>query len=237
MKKRIYQRKTTAACNRVSKKLVSLVLVAAIGGSGVGDGGLHFTTYAQSKFYRTTGDEIFRLEQELNGGWCGEEPTLDRKIEILSQLRNMRYSFPTMPQYPEDYPEFNYLDKTLWNLESRLESEVKLGMFMEKMQREHDEYLREQELKQSVNDAIFAAINNQPQVENQPQNGNDTLFDLGRFSGIQGATGSFDSYGLSSFMPETQDQYEDPLFDFWVFMPGPQGFVLPDKVNKDRGKK
>lgn len=221
----------------MAKKLVSLALVAAIGGAGVGDVKLRFTTCAQSTFGKTFGEELFRLEQELNGGWCGEEPTLGRKIEMLSQIRDMRYSFPSMPQYPEDYYEFNYLGKTLGDLEFQLECEVNTGLFMEEMQRQNDEYMREQELKQSVNDAIFAAINDRPQVENQPQNVNDTLFDLGRFSGIQGATGSFDSYGLSSFMPETQDQYEDPLFDFGVFMPGPQGFVLPGKFNKDRGKK
>ena len=162
---------------------------------------------------------LFLCEHALNGGWCGVEPTLGRKIEMLSQIRDMRYSFPSMPQYPEDYSEFNYLDKTLGDLECRLASDVNTALFMEEMQRQNDEYMREQELAQSVHDALFAAINDQPQVENQPQNVNDTLFDLGHFSGTQGFTGSF---GLSSFMPETQGQYEDPLLDFGAFMPGPK---------------
>lgn len=215
MKKRIYQRKTATACNRLPKKLVSLALVAAIGGSGVGGGKVYFTTCAQYEMEW----EISQMEQELRFG----EPTMERQEEILTRLCEMRLDLTIqrthLPQVGYDYNSQQEIE-SFYNLEQRV-SDLKMwtesSASYERLKKElREEPDRREAIGQLFGSFVIAEAN-PPQVV--PQSQNETLFDL------------------EHFMPETQGQYEDPLFDFWDFMPGPQGFVLPGKLNKERGKK
>ncbi len=292
MKKRIYQQKTATACNRVAKKLISLALVASIGGAGVGNGGLHFTACAQ--YYDKMMEwEFSQMEQELRFG----ESTLKKLDETLTRLYDMRFILTcqrsNLPcrgddyQFQQEIDSFYDFELRLSVLISDLESKRTLKNFQEKLEchiliskMEPDLSLGEPDLaalsimqteidgmndvamlldddpfndpfgfsssvrsrlsclQADVNDRLRQISSLEAQSREREREAREHEAMRGAQAGLAtNFTDSFYPLGLSSFMPETPGQYEDPLFDFGAFMPGPQGFVLPDKVNKDRGKK
>lgn len=180
----------------MAKKLVSLVLVAAIGGAGVGNGGLHFTAYAQYEMEW----ELSQMEDELRFG----NPTLERQEEILTRLSFMKLDL-TLMQRPRGYDERSQLEGSNFfgNLERRI-SDLKMWtessvsyMRLEKDLKDGAE--RRESIDQLFGSFMTAGVD-QSQVASQPQNGSDSLFDLTYFmSGQQGFTDSFDPFDLSHF--------------------------------------
>lgn len=219
----------------MAKKLVSLALVAAIGGIGVGNGGLHVTTYAQSKFL---------MGLAAVGNWFNNfQRYLDRQSE------RSREEFEVMLRFgdPELAERELLAMRQRWQEEDREREEWRQMLEREReereaMEREREEQaiwreyeMREREAREReamrgvpAGLAPFELDLSNFMLGQQEQNIEESLF----MQRQRGGPGSFDPLDLSSFMPATQAQDETPLF-----MPGTQGFVLPDKVNKDRGKK
>lgn len=213
MKKRIYQRKTAVACNRMAKKLVSLALVAAIGGSGVGDGGLHVTTYAQSKFLMgvaAVGNSLWSYRDTFNNFQSYMNRESERSREEMEAM-SLRLVDP-------DLAERELLAmRQRWQEEDREREEWQQMLEREREEREAMERERQEQ-------AIWEyEMREREAREREAMRG--VPAGLESFvPGQQNFTDPFNPLDLSSFMPATQSQDETPLF-----MPGPQGFVLPGK--------
>lgn len=241
MKKRIYQKKTAAACNRVSKKLVSLALVAAIGGAGVGDGGLHVTTYAQSKFLMgvaAVGNSLWSYRDTFNNfqSYMNRESERSREeMEAMSlrlvdpdlaerELLAMRQRWQEEDREREEWQQM--LDREREEREA-MERERQEQAIWEYEMRER--YAREHEAMREVPAGLatnFTDFFNPLELDlsnfmlgQQEQNIEDPLF----MPVQQVVPGSFEPLDLSSFMPGTEAQDgEEPLLDFGAFMPGPK---------------
>lgn len=213
MKKRIYQRKTAAACNRLPKKLVSLALVAAIGGSCVGNGGLHFTACAQSKFLMgltAVGNTLWSYRDMFNNLQRYTNRESERRMEEMRVMSAMAGN----PEQEE---------RELLDMRRRWQEEDRERVWRQQMlEREREE--REAMERERQEQAIWEyEMREREAREREAMRG--VPAGLESFvPGQQNFTDPFNPLDLSNFMPATQAQNETPLF-----MPGSQGFVLPGK--------
>lgn len=224
----------------MAKKLVSLALVAAIGGIGVGNGGLHVTTYAQSKFLMglaAVGNWFLSHQDALNNF----QRYMDRQSE------RSREEFEVMLRFgdPELAERELLAMRQRWQEEDREREEWQQMLEREReeretMERERQEQAiweyemrereaREREAMRGVPAGLatnFTDFFNPLELDlsnfmlgQQEQNIEDQLF----MPVQQVVPGSFEPLDLSSFMPGTEAQDgEEPLLDFGAFMPGPK---------------